>query len=265
MHAEDPGMLLLLTACAATPAAESLRLGAPSWSAASADITASVVPWSRDGEAGRLVLARISPRAAVSVLTTNTPTPLQELLPEGDMVSINGGFYDGAGAAMGLSISRGRLRTPLRSSGGSGVLLIRAGDSRIVHRDDVGDLDGVTGAVQSIDRLASEGQSLVSGQASLARDARSGVAVTADGGLLFAVLFAEEAVARETDADIYLDADSTSSGASLGEWAALMVGLGGVSVLNLDGGFSTAIHVSLGGERLDVHPHGATINAVIAR
>ena len=258
-------MLLFLTACAATPAAESLRLGAPAWSAASTDITASIVPWSRDGEDGRLVLARISPHAAASVLTTNTPTPLQELLPEGDMVAINGGFYDGAGAAMGLSVSSGRLISPLRPVGGSGVLLLRAEASRIVHRDDVGDLDGVTGAVQSIDRLASAGRSLVSGQASPARDARSGVAVTADGGLLFAVLFAEDAVDREEGDDIYLGADSSSSGVSLGEWAALMVGLGGVSVLNLDGGFSTSIHVSLGEERLDVHPHGATINAVIAR
>jgi exopolysaccharide biosynthesis protein len=57
----------------------------------------------------------------------------------------------------------------------------------------------------------------------------------------------------------------SSSGVSLREWAALMVGLGGVSALNLDGGFSTSIHIALDGQRLDVHPHGATINAVVAR
>lgn len=258
-------MLPILIACAATPAAEPLLLSEPTWSASSEHITASLIPWSRSGEEGRLVLARISPQAAASVLTTNTPTPLQELLPEGELVAINGGFYDGAGEAMGLSISEGRPITPLRAGGGSGVLLLGEGAPRIVHREDVGDLEGVTGAVQSIDRLASEGRILVSDRASAARDARSGVAVTADGGLLFAILFAEEAVAREEGGDVYLDAGSTSSGVSLREWAALMVGLGGVSVLNLDGGFSTSMHVSLGGERLDVHPHGATINAVVAR
>ncbi len=258
-------MLSFLIACAATPAAESVRLGEPTWSASSPHITASLIPWSRAEEDGRLLLARISPQATTSILTTTTPTPLQDLLPADDMVAINGGFYDGAGNAMGLSISGGRQITPLRTGGGSGVLLLGGGAPRVVHRDDVGDLDGVTGAVQSIDRLASEGRILVSDKASPARDARSGVAVTADGGLLFAVLFAEDAVAREEGGDIYLDAGSTSSGVSLREWAALMVGLGGVSALNLDGGFSTSMHVSLGGERLDVHPHGATINAVVAR
>ena len=91
------------------------------------------------------------------------------------------------------------------------------------------------------------------------------VAVTAAGGLILAVVFAEEAVGRETEADIYLDAESSSSGVTLREWAGLMVRLGGASALNLDGGFSTSIHIALGEERLDVHPHGATINAVIAR
>ncbi|MFT5679397.1 MAG: hypothetical protein ACI8RZ_000301 [Myxococcota bacterium] len=258
-------MLSFLIACAATPAAESVHLSDPVWSAHTEHITASVLPWSRGGEDGRLVLARVSPQATTSVLTTNTPTPLQELLPVGDMVAINGGFYDGAGVAMGLSISDGRLITPLRKGGGSGVLLLSADGPRISHRDDVGDLDGVTGAVQSIDRLASEGRILVSEQASLARDARSAVAVTADGGLLFAVLFAEAAVTREEGADIYLDAGSSSSGVSLREWSALLVGLGGVAVLNLDGGYSTSIHIDLDGARLDVHPHGATINAVVAR
>ena len=45
----------------------------------------------------------------------------------------------------------------------------------------------------------------------------------------------------------------------------LMVLLGGTEVLNLDGGFSTSMRVHLGEQRLDVRPHGATINAVIAR
>ena len=259
------GMVLVLLACLVSPASEPVLLSAPIWSAAGDHASASVRTWSRGGESGRLVSVEIAPEAAISVLTTNTPTPLQELLPEGDLVAINGGFYDGAGEAMGLSVSSGRPISPLQQGGGSGVLLLSADGHRIVHRDAVDSLDGVSGAVQSIDRLVAKGRILVSEQASEARDARSAVAVTAAGGLILAVVFAEEAVGRETEADIYLDAESSSSGVTLREWAGLMVRLGGASVLNLDGGFSTSIHIALGEERLDVHPHGATINAVIAR
>ena len=81
---------LFLMACSATPAAESVRisLGAPTWTAQSGPISASVRSWHHEGERGRLVLARV-PAASASVLTTNTPTPLQELLPAGDLVAIN--------------------------------------------------------------------------------------------------------------------------------------------------------------------------------
>ena len=79
------------------------------------------------------------------------------------------------------------------------------------------------------------------------------------------MLFDDASVVSEDGSDIHLGSKSSSSGVSLKEWAGLMVGLGGMSVLNLDGGFSTSIHIALDGQRLDVHPHGATINAVLAQ
>ena len=140
-------MIPFLFACAVTPAAESIGLSPPCWTASSTHLTASVLPWYRADTTGRLVVVRIDPEAATSVLTTNTPTPLQDLLPAGDLVAINGGFYDGAGMAMGLSVSDGRPISPLRRGGGSGVLLLSEDGHRIVHRDAVGALDGVSGAV----------------------------------------------------------------------------------------------------------------------
>ena len=272
-------MLTLILACTTTPPDHTvqptavvlsaphpvLRLSEPTGSLQHGDLAAQVIPWSRGDHAGRIVLARIAPAARADVLASEAPVPLQELLPSGEMVAINGGFYDEDGAALGLLVSDGVLVNPLRAGGGSGVLLLSDDGPRILYRDRVGDLAGVTGALQSIDRLVSGGESLVSSGASPERDARSAVAVTEDHTLLFAVLFDEEAVGREAGADIYLNAKSSSTGVSLAEWADLLVQLGADTALNLDGGYSTSIHIQLDGTRLDVHPHGATINSLTAR
>ena len=125
-------------------------------------------------------------------------------------------------------------------------------------------LGEVRHAVQSIDRLVSGGRSVVGAGASPALDARTAVGVQADGDVLLAVAFDEQAVLDESDGVVRLGAESSSSGLSMAEWSEVMRGLGATEALNLDGGLSTSMHVEIADLRLEVVAAGATIGAIAA-
>lgn len=222
-----------------------------------------------DGGLGRLLVAEFPPGAKLEVLPAPVPQPLEQIAraaPGHACTAINGGFYDADGA-MGWVVHTGLEAAPLRPRGGSGVLLVDDGP-RIVHRDHA------TGrpreALQSIDRIVDDGRSLVSAAARPDPDARSAVALRADGTVILAVVFAEQAVARERPGRVELGPASSTTGLGLAAWAELLArpvadgGLAATTALNLDGGYSTSMAIHVGDLDLDVVAHRATINALQA-
>lgn len=223
-----------------------------------------------EGGPGRLIVVEIPASAVVEVLPAAAPASLQSFAGATGAracAAINGGFYDLEGA-MGWVVHAGEQAAPLQVSGGSGVLMIDDTGPRIVHRDAANGQPRE--ALQSIDRLVDGGRSLVGAAARPDPDARSAVALRRDGTLIFAVVFAEQAIVRERPGRVELGAASSSSGLSLAAWAELLArpvamgGLGAVTALNLDGGYSTSLALHVGELELDVVAYGATINALRA-
>ena len=272
-------LALVLTACGASPSACGTSAPAPA-PAPALDVTTDGVRFHQTaltlaGGPGRLLVAEFPPTAPLEVLPASAPRPLASIIgaPDGRAcAAINGGFYSAGGAddrgAMGWVVHAGEEAAPLRPGGGSGVLLVDATATRIVHRD------GAAGrpreALQSIDRLVDAGRSLVGPNARPDPDARSAVALRADGTVIFAVVFADVAVARERPGRVELGPASSSTGLSLAAWAELLArpvadgGLGALTALNLDGGYSTSMAIHIGDVHLDVVAHAATINALRA-
>lgn len=258
-----PLALTLLTAC-------TLPTGPARDIAASADgITVRQTTLTVEGGAGRLIVAELPPDATLEVMPVEAATSLQDILGKRDdrtCVAINGGFYDGGGA-MGWVVHAAQQIAPLRPGGGSGVLVVDADGPRIVHRDAAG--GSPREALQSIDRLVDGGRSVVGANARPDADARSAVALRSDGTIVLAVLFADGAIVQEGPGGVHLGAASSSSGLSLTAWADLLArpvadgGLGAVTALNLDGGYSTSLSIRVGSLDYDVFAHGATINALL--
>lgn len=222
------------------------------------------------GGPGRLIVVEVAPTAAVEVVPVWAPSALQAFAaiePGRACAAINGGFYDLQGA-MGWVVHAGEEVAPLRATGGSGVLVIDADGTRIVHRDAAGGRPRE--ALQSIDRLVDGGRSVVGAGARPDADARSAVGLRGDGTMVLAVVFADAAVVREDAGRVELGPASSTTGVSLAAWAELLArpvadgGLGVTTALNLDGGYSTSLVVRVGAVELDVVAHGATINALRA-
>lgn len=227
-------------------------------------------PIAVEGGAGRLIVVEVAPEVAVEVLPAWRPAALQSIAGASEgraCVAINGGFYDLNGA-MGWVVHEGEEVAPLRAGGGSGALLIDEAGARIVHRDAASGRPKE--ALQSIDRVVDGGRSLVGPGARPDADARSAVALRGDGTVVFVVMFADQAVVREGPGRVELGPASSSTGMSLAAWAELLArpvaqgGVGAVTALNLDGGYSTSLALHLGEVELDVVAHGATINALRA-
>lgn len=199
---------------------------------------------------------------ALHLVAADQPTPLADLAscPTGEVeVAINGGFYDEDGKAMGLVRVAKKTVTPISHSG-SGIAVSRAGTVKIVHRDHVGSLDDVDWAVQSIDRILTNGKNLV-GDPEGPLDARSAIGIRADGQVVLLTIFDEEAVDERTDKEIRLGKKSTSTGVSLWTLAeTLRNDYDVVDALNLDGGYSTSFYTP------DHYVVGyrPTINALVA-
>lgn len=262
-----PGLLLMLPGLLAACGVSS-PMPAAALSGEAHGLRAWQRPIAVEGGPGRLIVVELPASARIEVLPSPEPGPLQDLappIPGSACAAINGGFYDSRGA-MGWVQHAGREHATLRSSGGSGVLVITADGPRIAHRDDV--LGDPQEALQSIDRLVVGGQSVVGPRARPDADARSAVAIRRDGTVVFALVFSELAVEREAPGRVELDARSSSTGLGLSAWAELLArpvadgGLGVDSALNLDGGYSTSASIHVGSFDLEVLAHGATINAL---
>lgn len=270
--------LLALALAGCTPSApvpdRAAEPGAPAPRATPAVMTVTVRPIDEEGWRGRLVdVAFTNGRGrGLHVLPSEGPRPLSEIVagahPPQPFAAIDGGFYEIDGRPMGLVRTAGRDVAPVGERGGSGILYVRGGVPAIVHRDAY-EAEGVTEALQSIDRLVHAGASVVAPTASARRAARSAVAIDAEGAVHLVVAFDDAAVATERDARIELGAEATRTGPTIAEWAALLArspdegGVGARDALGLDGGFSTSLVVKSESRSLTIVPYNATINAVL--
>ncbi|MBX3274424.1 MAG: phosphodiester glycosidase family protein [Sandaracinaceae bacterium] len=267
--------LAALAACAPPSPSAAPAPPAASAPAEGSLMTLTVREVREDGWSGRLVDVAFTrgPDRGVRVLPSERPRPLPELVarvsPPQPFAAIDGGFYDTDERPMGLVRTGGRDVSPLGERGGSGVLYVEDGVPHIVHRDDYRASARVMEALQSIDRLVDDGASLVAETASPRRAARAAVALDQEGTLHLVVAFDERAVLTSSDARIELGPDSTRSGPTIGEWAALLArapaegGVGARVALGLDGGVSTSLVVKSEGRSLTIVPHHATINALV--
>ncbi len=193
--------------------------------AATDAISATLYRYNWPESHGRLWVARIVPdKARFALVPAPRPQPLATIVkgrePSGDSVAINGGFYD-QDRPMGLVVAGGKPVAPLEKRGGSGVFLVEAGRPAIVHRDAYAAREPSL-AIQSIDRLVDHGRVLVKPRPGLPRDARSVVAIDADGAVLFVVAFDERAAFPTSKDVIQMSPASTTTGPTLLEIAELL-------------------------------------------
>ncbi|HVV49039.1 MAG TPA: phosphodiester glycosidase family protein [Polyangia bacterium] len=158
----------------------------------------------------------------------------------GAAAAVNGGFFDGRGAPLGLRVAAGRTRAPLRPKADWGVLLLEPAGARIVHTHELAPGDGARGAIQVGPRLVVHGQALHL-KPQLAR--RTAVALEPAGDALTLVV-----------ADAPVDAN---------DLAQRLAAAGFDAALLLDGGPSTQLSVAVGGARLDL-PGGYPVPDLLA-
>jgi hypothetical protein len=209
---------------------------------------------------GRVWVARFAREAQLDVLPSSEVRRLPALVEgqQGTWAAINGAFYEEG--PMGLVVSGGRQEAPATSRGGSGVVAAGPMPVFIVHRDQW--RPGPAEALQSIDRLVDRGHSLVNPRADDRRSARSAVAI-GEGALWLVATSREESVQVEPGG-LRLKA-AEGEGLTLSETAALLVELGAVQALNLDGGISTQMAAQVGEQRWTLHGVEGTINALLIR
>ena len=220
--------------------------------------------WHLGARSGWAWRVRVRLPGRLKVLAGEGLRPLSALVPAqltGPWAAINGGFYDVDGSPMGVVISDGEERAGFRRGGGSGVVLVRDGQPRIVHHSEY--RPGAEQALQSIDRIVAEGRSLARPRPGAPVAARSAVALT--GRELFLVLAAEDAGIRGGPRRARL---SLASDLGLPLWAFadyLVRGVGAEAALNLDGGVSSQLSARVGGQTFHITGPRGTINALLVR
>jgi hypothetical protein len=149
----------------------------------------------------------------------------------GDVLAVNGGFFDTAGASLGLRIVGGQVVQGLRPRVDWGVLLLRPGGAAIIHSREYAPQmgTGTLGAIQVGPRLVVAGK-VTTLKPQRAR--RTAVGVGADGTTLI-VAVTRERVEATVLADRLL---------ALGAWSALM----------LDGGPSTQLSFQSGKTEIEI-------------
>jgi len=199
---------------------------------------------------GRLT---IRPSESVQALSTLTASET------GTWAAVNGGFYEDG--PMGLVVSDGVERHPRTSRGGSGIVQFDPMPVQVLHRDAW--TPAARQALQSIDRLVDGGQSLVKAKEGAHRDARTAVAVAAD-GVWVVVAVATESV-NETSQGAKLT-KTVGQGFTLSEFSDFLVGtLHAQQALNLDGAVSTQMIVNIQSQRWTIEGERGTINAVVLK
>jgi hypothetical protein len=220
------------------------------------------VPWVTTGAAGVAFRVRVPRSAEVDVVDAGAVAGIEAFVGDAPLpwAAVNGGFYED-GAPMGLVVSEGRLRHPLASRGGSGVLLGAPGPAQVVPR--AAWTPGGRSALQSVDRLVDGGASLVAPTTGAHRDARSAVAISAD-AVWLVVTAAQASLAPAPDGLRLVD--TVGQGMTLAELADwLVVELGAQQALNLDGAVSSQMVVATAATRWVLHGERGTINAVRVR
>jgi uncharacterized protein YigE (DUF2233 family) len=205
--------------------------------------------------------ARVPRDGRLTVKPSAEVRPLADLTAgeAGTWAAINGGFYEDG--PMGLVVSDGVERHPLANRGGSGVVEYDPMPVGVVHRDAW--KPGAKQALQSIDRLVDAGASLVKPREGAHLDARSAVAVSADGVWVVAAVANES---LEPGPDGVTLVRTVGHGLALSEFADLLVtGLYAEQALNLDGAVSTQMVVSIPPWRWVVTGERGTINGVVVR
>jgi hypothetical protein len=263
--------------CARSAAGITLVAGPPVWSShesASVDFQPpELIMVSDDGlsiDRQRWIFGRISGFAwrahtplpgRVRVIPSDHVNSLDQFLPkgEGPWAIINGGFYDIDGKAMGVVVADGKLHSPFRLGGGSGIFEVTKHGPRIIHRSTY--VPGASQALQSIDRIIAQGKSLVNRRTDARATARSAVAIT-DDEVFFIVLAQDESIVGHGD-NVQL---SFASRYGLPLWAFseyVLKSTAANAVLNLDGSISTQFAARIGGREIRVRGLGGTINALI--
>jgi hypothetical protein len=265
--------------CARSAAGVTLVAGPPIWaSRESASVKfqpPELIMVSDDGlriDRQRWIFGRISGFAwrartplpgRVRVIPSDHVNSLDQFLPkdEGPWATINGGFYDVDGKAMGVVVADGKLNSPFRLGGGSGIFEVTKHGPRIIHRRTY--VPGASQALQSIDRIIAQGKSLVNRRTEARATARSAVAIT-DDELFFIVLAQDESIVGHGD-NVQL---SFTSRYGLPLWAFseyVLESTAANAALNLDGSISTQFAARIGGREIRVRGLGGTINALIMR
>lgn len=256
---------LTLVGCAPSRSADpggALKLDPPVTRLESGGLRLEEQAWSLGDSHGTAWRVSVPLPGHASVSATPSVVAFSELLPAdtGPWAAINGGFYDTDKAAMGLVVSGGTERAPLRPSGGSGVFFWAPTGPHVVHRDAWA--PGPPEAVQSIDRLVDQGKSVV-GHLDGPLAARSAVAV-GRARLWIVALSAAEGI-HPVDGGVQLD-HTVAHGLSLGRFAEyLLQSTDTVEALNLDGAVSTQLSVRTPEGAFALRGERGTINAVVLR
>ncbi|MBI3947338.1 MAG: phosphodiester glycosidase family protein [Armatimonadetes bacterium] len=192
---------------------------------------------SAEGDAAELHALRVDPaRYRIRLVTAgagDTATARRLAVSSGALAVINGGFFDEDFRPLGLRVARGRRLRPLRRADW-GVFLIRDGHPEIVHTRDYRP-EGVSEALQCGPRLVVRGEITRLKQQSAQRAC---VGIDRQGRVVLAVT-------RGHDVDATYLARALRRPEEEG-------GLGCRDALNLDGGPSAQMFVSVGRFRLDL-------------
>ena len=214
--------------------------------------------WRLGERRGWVWLVRMPRSAELTVWPSTEIQRLGEFPKLGvDGVMVNGGFYDEA--AMGLVLHSGKVESPQTDVGGSGIVSWSPEVGLQVTHRDAYEAEGLSEAVQSVDRLVDGGQSLVRVREGVPETARVAVGHSAS-EVLVAIAGGWESTER-VGPDLVLGA-SEDDGLPLWGFGELLVELGFERALNLDGGISTEGVVRIDGEERHVRGGIGTINAV---
>lgn len=229
-------------------------------------------PWRFGNVEGLAWLVHVDASAALSITPSTQVVMLDKLTPDdrGPWAMINGGFYERAPddtyRAMGVVVSQKRAASPYRVRGGSGVLTVKDDRIALIHRSAWSKLkahERPDEALQSIDRLVSEGRSLVKRKDGARAAARSAVALTTSGPVL--VVLAAMASVSKREHEVILRGTSYN-GLPLWAFAEYLADhVGAQEALNLDGAVSTQLAARVGDQRFVVRGERGTINGVLLR
>jgi hypothetical protein len=265
LFAPDDGEFRALREAARGDAGGGLQVGDPIEIATTSWGTLLRVPWRSGQEFGFGWHVRLEPEATLDVLGTDAAVPFADLL--GDALSkggaaINGGFFDEEGRPLDLVRGGGEEIRRFRSGGGSGVFVVGEEGGNIIHRDEW-PVDAYA-ALQSIDRIVADGESLVGsrGNRRERRAARAAV-VIADGRVEFVVIAHGESL-RGGPEQIHIGFAS-GFGLTLPEFADYLVAASDAErALNLDGGPSVHLRYYTDDQRYSLDAGGPTPSAIVA-